>query len=101
MTVTDCSSIPELSSDHNPVLFELNLFLKKPFQVPSLVGPMGLHYSTQDKVDLFADSLRELLQENSEPYDDDFIDHVEERVDNFFLHRNSRRHTAPLTSPQK
>ncbi|GFT71497.1 probable RNA-directed DNA polymerase from transposon X-element [Trichonephila clavipes] len=41
-----------------------------------------------------------LLQENTEPYDDDFIDHVEERVDNF-LHRNSRRHTAPLTSPQE
>ncbi|GFV52561.1 putative RNA-directed DNA polymerase from transposon X-element [Trichonephila clavipes] len=25
MTVTDCSSIPELSSDHNPVLFEVSL----------------------------------------------------------------------------
>ncbi|GFX42375.1 probable RNA-directed DNA polymerase from transposon X-element [Trichonephila clavipes] len=53
-----------------------------------------------DKVDLFADSLESSFQENTEPYDDDFIDHVEERVDNF-LHRNSRRHTAPLTSPQE
>ncbi|GFV82579.1 RNA-directed DNA polymerase from mobile element jockey [Trichonephila clavipes] len=25
MTITDCSSIPELSSDHNPVLFEVSL----------------------------------------------------------------------------
>ncbi|GFY48936.1 putative RNA-directed DNA polymerase from transposon X-element [Trichonephila inaurata madagascariensis] len=25
MTVTDCSSIPDLSSDHNPVLFEVSL----------------------------------------------------------------------------
>ncbi|GFW94105.1 probable RNA-directed DNA polymerase from transposon X-element [Trichonephila clavipes] len=60
---------------------------------------MGLHYSTQDKVDLFADSLESSFQENPEPYDDDFIDHVEERVDNF-LHRNSDA-TAPLTSPQE
>ncbi|GFY73980.1 RNA-directed DNA polymerase from mobile element jockey [Trichonephila inaurata madagascariensis] len=62
---------------------------------------MGLHYSTEEKVDLFADSLESSFQENSEPFDDDFIDHVEERVDNF-LHRNSRHHTtAPLTSPQE
>ncbi|GFS48794.1 probable RNA-directed DNA polymerase from transposon X-element [Trichonephila clavipes] len=73
---------------------------KKTFHVPPLVGPMGLHYSTQDKVDLFAESLQSSFQENPEPYDDDFIDHVDERVDNF-LHRNSRRHTAPLTSPQE
>ncbi|GFS47316.1 probable RNA-directed DNA polymerase from transposon BS [Trichonephila inaurata madagascariensis] len=44
--------------------------------------------------------LESSFQENSEPSDDDFIDHVEERVDNF-LHPNSRRHTAPLTSPQE
>ncbi|GFU10711.1 hypothetical protein TNCV_4175251 [Trichonephila clavipes] len=49
---------------------------------------MGLHYSTQDKVDLFADSLESSFQENPEPYDDDFIDHVKERVDNF-LHRST------------
>ncbi|GFV64064.1 RNA-directed DNA polymerase from mobile element jockey [Trichonephila clavipes] len=61
---------------------------------------MGLHYSPEDKVDLFADSLESSFQENPEPYDDDFIDHVEERVDRF-LHRNSRRPTAPLTSPQE
>ncbi|GFV93341.1 hypothetical protein TNCV_3685641 [Trichonephila clavipes] len=36
------------------------------------------------------------FQENPEPYDDNFIDHVEERVDNF-LNRSSGRHTTPLT----
>ncbi|GFU63005.1 probable RNA-directed DNA polymerase from transposon X-element [Trichonephila clavipes] len=73
---------------------------KKTIHVPPLVGPMGLHYSTEDIVDLFADSLESSFQENPEPYDDDFIDHIEERVHNF-LHSNSRRHTAPLTSPQE
>ncbi|GFT23255.1 RNA-directed DNA polymerase from mobile element jockey [Trichonephila clavipes] len=72
----------------------------KTFHIPPLVGPMGLHYSPEDKVDLFADSLESSFQENPEPYDDDFIDHVEDKVDKF-LHRNSRRHTAPLTSPQE
>ncbi|GFY60461.1 RNA-directed DNA polymerase from mobile element jockey [Trichonephila inaurata madagascariensis] len=80
MTFIDCTSIPELFGDHNPVLFET--------------------YSTEDKVDLFADSLESSFQENPKPYDDDFIDHVEERVDNF-LHRNSRRHSAPLIPPQE
>ncbi|GFV16302.1 probable RNA-directed DNA polymerase from transposon X-element [Trichonephila clavipes] len=72
----------------------------KTFPIPPLVGPMGLHYSPEDKVDLFADSLESSFQENPEPYDDDFIDHVEEKVDRF-LHRNARRHTAPLTSPHE
>ncbi|GFU99730.1 RNA-directed DNA polymerase from mobile element jockey [Trichonephila clavipes] len=72
----------------------------KTFHVPPLVGPMGLHYNPEDKVDLFSDLLESSFQENPEPYDDDFIDHVEEKVDRF-LHRNSRRHTAPLTSPQE
>ncbi|GFU90600.1 RNA-directed DNA polymerase from mobile element jockey [Trichonephila clavipes] len=40
---------------------------------------MGLHYSPEDKVDLFADSLESSFQENPEPYDDDFIDHVEDK----------------------
>ncbi|GFS54446.1 hypothetical protein TNIN_289661 [Trichonephila inaurata madagascariensis] len=61
---------------------------------------MGLHYSTEDKVALFADSLESFFQENPEPCDDDFVDHVKEKVDNF-LSRNSRCHTAPLTSPQE
>ncbi|GFS87915.1 hypothetical protein TNCV_4069011 [Trichonephila clavipes] len=88
MTVTECTSIPELSSDHNPVLFESSQSQKKKtFHIPPLVGPMGLHYSTEDKVDLFADSLESSFQENPEPYDDDFIDHVEDKVDRF-LHRN-------------
>ncbi|GFU79599.1 RNA-directed DNA polymerase from mobile element jockey [Trichonephila clavipes] len=112
MTVSECTSIPELSSDHNPVLFEAtpdddslyklvkSVSKNKTFHVPPLVGPMGLHYSPEDKVDLFADSLESSFQEKPEPYDDDFIDHVEEKVDRFF-HRNSRRHTAPLTSPQE
>ncbi|GFQ80723.1 RNA-directed DNA polymerase from mobile element jockey [Trichonephila clavata] len=72
---------------------------RKPFHIPPLVGHMVLHYSTEDKVNLFADSLESSFQENPEPYEDEFIDHVEEKVENF-LNRNSRRHTAPLTSPQ-
>ncbi|GFU79073.1 probable RNA-directed DNA polymerase from transposon BS [Trichonephila clavipes] len=58
----------------------------KTFHISPLVGPMGLHYSPEDKVDLFADSLESSFQENPEPYDDTFIDHVEEKVDRF-LHR--------------
>ncbi|GFR19248.1 MAGUK p55 subfamily member 5-A [Trichonephila clavata] len=34
---------------------------RKPFHIP-LVGPMGLHYSTEDKVNLFADSLESSFQ---------------------------------------
>ncbi|GFY63747.1 RNA-directed DNA polymerase from mobile element jockey [Trichonephila inaurata madagascariensis] len=146
MTITDCSFIPELSSDHttlsslrdkikaknrirkawqitkNPLLkTQLNKMQKdikkdlnnhtnnkwnelltvaspdddslytlvksisknKTFHVPPIVGPMGLHYSTEDKIDLFADSLESSFQENPEPYDNDLSDHVEERVDNF------------------
>ncbi|GFW24044.1 hypothetical protein TNCV_4950881 [Trichonephila clavipes] len=36
-----------------------------------------------DKVNLFADSLESSFQENPEPYDDDFIDHVEEKIENY------------------
>ncbi|GFQ70015.1 hypothetical protein TNCT_485851 [Trichonephila clavata] len=61
---------------------------------------MGLHYSTKNKVNLFADYLESSFQENPEPYDDDFIERVEEKVDDF-MHHNSRHHTAPLTSPQE
>ncbi|GFU88604.1 putative RNA-directed DNA polymerase from transposon BS [Trichonephila clavipes] len=145
MTITDVTSIPELSSDHNPVLFEVCLdnftapalstyafpnwkkfqeiltnslpeatpdvvslykIVKthsnknKSFHIPPIVGPMGLHYSTEDKVNLFADSLESSFQENPEPYDDDFIDHVEEKIENYMDH-NARRHTAPLTSPEE
>ncbi|GFU00910.1 RNA-directed DNA polymerase from mobile element jockey [Trichonephila clavipes] len=64
------------------------------------VGPMGLHYSTENKVNLFADSLESSFQENPEPYDDDFIDQVEEKIENY-MDRNARRHTAPLTSPEE
>ncbi|GFV21527.1 RNA-directed DNA polymerase from mobile element jockey [Trichonephila clavipes] len=63
-------------------------------------GPMGLHYSTEDKVNLVADSLESSFQENPEPYDDDFIDHMEEKVERY-TDRNARRHTAPLTSPEE
>ncbi|GFR08033.1 RNA-directed DNA polymerase from mobile element jockey, partial [Trichonephila clavata] len=68
--------------------------------IPPIVGPMGLHYSTKDKINLFADYLESSFQENPEPYDDDFIERVEEKVDDF-MHHNSRHHTAPLTSPQE
>ncbi|GFS80726.1 RNA-directed DNA polymerase from mobile element jockey [Trichonephila clavipes] len=160
MTITDVTSIPELSSDHNPVLFEVCLdnfttpalstyafpnwkkfqdiltpfqnelrnynnfkwdkllteatpdddslykIVKthsnknKTFHIPPIIGPMGLHYSTEDKVNLFADSLESSFQENPEPYDDDFIDQVEEKIGNS-MDRNARRHTAPLTSPEE
>ncbi|GFX55663.1 nucleic-acid-binding protein from transposon X-element [Trichonephila clavipes] len=146
MTITDVTSIPELSSDHNPVLFEVCLdnftapalstyafpnwkkfqdiltntlpaeatpdddslykIVKthsnknKTFHIPPIVGPMGLHYSTEDKVNLFADSLESSFQENPEPYDDDFIDRVEEKIESY-MDRNARRHTAPLTSPEE
>ncbi|GFV16587.1 probable RNA-directed DNA polymerase from transposon X-element [Trichonephila clavipes] len=72
----------------------------KSFHIPPIVGPMGLHYSTEDKVNLFADSLESSFQENPEPYDDDFIDRVEEKIENY-MDRNARRHTAPLTSPEE
>ncbi|GFT50082.1 hypothetical protein TNCV_4226501 [Trichonephila clavipes] len=39
----------------------------KTFHISPLVGPMGLHYSPEDKVDLFADSLESSFQENPEP----------------------------------
>ncbi|GFX28826.1 RNA-directed DNA polymerase from mobile element jockey [Trichonephila clavipes] len=95
----------ELLTEATPDNYSLCKLVKsisreKTFHVPPLVGPIGLQYSTEEKVDLFADSIESSLQENPEPCDYDFIDHVEERVDNF-LHRNSRRHTAPLTSPQE
>ncbi|GFR05840.1 hypothetical protein TNCT_673841 [Trichonephila clavata] len=61
---------------------------------------MGHQYSTEDKVNLFADYLESSFQENPKPYDDDFIEHMEAKVENF-MHRNARRHTAPLTSPQE
>ncbi|GFY28788.1 RNA-directed DNA polymerase from mobile element jockey [Trichonephila clavipes] len=61
---------------------------------------MGLHYSTEDKVNLLADSLESSFQDNPEPYDDDYIEHVEGKVESY-MDRNARRHTAPLTSPQE
>ncbi|GFW56158.1 probable RNA-directed DNA polymerase from transposon X-element [Trichonephila clavipes] len=72
----------------------------KTFHIPPIVGPMGLHYSTEDKVNLFSDSLESSFQENPEPYDDDFIDLVEEKIGSY-MDRNARRHTAPLTSPEE
>ncbi|GFV19330.1 putative RNA-directed DNA polymerase from transposon X-element [Trichonephila clavipes] len=99
MTITDVTSIPELSSDHNPVLFEVCL---DNFTAPALStyafpnwkkfqeiltnslpakSPWASIYSTEDKVNLFADSLESSFQENPEPCDDDFIDHVEEKIE--------------------
>ncbi|GFY40642.1 RNA-directed DNA polymerase from mobile element jockey [Trichonephila inaurata madagascariensis] len=93
--------LTEASPDDDS-LFKLVKTIKKnkTFNVPPIIGPMGLLYSTEDKVDLFADSLESSFQVNPEPSDADFVDHVEEKVSNF-LSRNSRRHTAPLTSPQE
>ncbi|GFS66755.1 putative RNA-directed DNA polymerase from transposon BS [Trichonephila clavipes] len=122
MIVTDCSSIPELSSDHNPVLFEVSLDnYTSPalssysfpnwskFQEiltnslpgnPRISNPNDIENAVKNFNDCYNNSLESSFQENPEPYDDDFINHVEERVDNFLNH-NSRCHTATLTSPQE
>ncbi|GFY20934.1 putative RNA-directed DNA polymerase from transposon BS [Trichonephila clavipes] len=107
MTITDVTSIPELSSDHNPVLFEVCL---DNFTAPALSTYAFPNWNKfqeiltnslpGDKVNLFADSPESSFQENPEPYDDDFIDHVEEKVERY-IDRNARRHTAPLTSPEE
>ncbi|GFW03876.1 RNA-directed DNA polymerase from mobile element jockey [Trichonephila clavipes] len=60
---------------------------------------MGLHYSTQDKVNMFADSLESSFQENPEPYEDDSFEHVEDKVERY-MDCNTRCHTPPLTLPQ-
>ncbi|GFX19498.1 putative RNA-directed DNA polymerase from transposon X-element [Trichonephila clavipes] len=98
MTITDVTSIPELSSDHNPVLFEVCL---DNFTAPAL---STFAFPNWNKFqDILTNSLPcnpSSFQENLEPYDDDFIDHVEEKVERYMDH-NTRRHTAPLTSPQE
>ncbi|GFQ68557.1 RNA-directed DNA polymerase from mobile element jockey [Trichonephila clavata] len=95
-------TLSEVSSDDDSLFKIVKTHSNKnnTLHIPPIVGPMGLHYSTEDKVNLFADYLENSFQENPEPYDDDFIERVEEKVENF-MHRNSRRHTAPLTSPQE
>ncbi|GFY48937.1 hypothetical protein TNIN_200571 [Trichonephila inaurata madagascariensis] len=95
--LTEASPLSDDDSLYNLVK---SISKSKTFHVPPIVGSMGLYYSTEDKVDLFSDSLESSFQENPEPCNDDFIDYVEERVDKF-LSRNSRHHTAPLTSLQK
>ncbi|GFV89324.1 hypothetical protein TNCV_4151441 [Trichonephila clavipes] len=77
-SVSDASVCCRSQYESFPDWIVKSISRKKTFHVPPLVGSMGLHYSTQDKVDLFADSLESSFQENPEPYDDDFIDHVEE-----------------------
>ncbi|GFX52803.1 hypothetical protein TNCV_3719931 [Trichonephila clavipes] len=48
------------------------------------------HYSTKDKINLFADSLESSFQEIPEPYDDD-IEHVKDRVERY-MDRNAIPH---------
>ncbi|GFU19909.1 RNA-directed DNA polymerase from mobile element jockey [Trichonephila clavipes] len=47
---------------------------------PPLLGFRGMVYDTLDKANLFADTMEESFQENSEPYNDEFIEKVERKV---------------------
>ncbi|GFX36250.1 RNA-directed DNA polymerase from mobile element jockey [Trichonephila clavipes] len=95
MTITDVTSIPELSSDHNPVLFEVCL---DNFTAPALSTYAFPNWKKFQEI--LTNSLPELISRKSGAYDDDFIDHVEEKIENY-MDRNARRHTAPLTSPEE
>ncbi|GFX63094.1 RNA-directed DNA polymerase from mobile element jockey [Trichonephila clavipes] len=66
---------------------------------PPLLGYRGMVYDTLDKANLFADTMEESFQENSEPYNDEFIEKVERKVRRFF--RNISFSTPPLTSPEE
>ncbi|GFY02186.1 probable RNA-directed DNA polymerase from transposon X-element [Trichonephila clavipes] len=63
---------------------------------PPLLGYRGMVYDTLDKANLFADTMEESFQENSEPYNDEFIEKVERKVRRYF--RNISFSTPPLTS---
>ncbi|GFX49712.1 RNA-directed DNA polymerase from mobile element jockey [Trichonephila clavipes] len=47
---------------------------------PPLLGYRGMVYDTLDKANLFADTMEESFQENSQPYNDEFIEKVERKV---------------------
>ncbi|GBM39222.1 RNA-directed DNA polymerase from mobile element jockey [Araneus ventricosus] len=71
---------------------------KKYVSIPPILGPSGLVFSCADKADIFRSALEESFQENIEPYDDNFIEKVENEIDGYF-HTNNSPSSAPLSSP--
>ncbi|GBM32324.1 RNA-directed DNA polymerase from mobile element jockey [Araneus ventricosus] len=71
---------------------------KKYVSIPPILGPSGLVFSCADKADIFRNALEESFQENIEPYDDNFIEKVENEIDDYF-HTNNSPSPAPLSSP--
>ncbi|GFT52682.1 hypothetical protein TNCV_3765591 [Trichonephila clavipes] len=70
------------------------------WMTPPLLGYRGMVYDTLDKANLFADTMEESFQENSEPYNDEHIEKVERKVHRY-LRRNISFSTPPLTSPEE
>ncbi|GFT26360.1 RNA-directed DNA polymerase from mobile element jockey [Trichonephila clavipes] len=66
---------------------------------PPLLGYRGMVYDTLDKANLFADTMEESFQENSEPYNDEHIEKVERKLHRYL--RNISFSTPPLTSPEE
>ncbi|GBN35528.1 hypothetical protein AVEN_33022-1 [Araneus ventricosus] len=71
---------------------------KKYVNILPILGPRGLVFSSAEKVDVFWDALEESFQENTEPYDDNFIENVESEIEDYF-NENNVPSSAPLTSP--
>ncbi|GBM22164.1 hypothetical protein AVEN_190821-1 [Araneus ventricosus] len=71
---------------------------KKYVNIPPILRPSGLVFSCEDKADVFRNALEESFQENIEPYDDNFIENVENEIDDYFF-TNNIPSPAPLSSP--
>ncbi|GFR11533.1 hypothetical protein TNCT_82371 [Trichonephila clavata] len=80
MNITEVTSIPEISSDHNPVCSLWGRLFEPPLQ---------------DEVNLFVDSMKSSFKGNPASFDD-FIEYVED-----YLGRRIRCYTAPLTFTQE
>ncbi|GBN36011.1 hypothetical protein AVEN_158735-1 [Araneus ventricosus] len=71
---------------------------KKFVSIPPILGPRGLVFSCADKANVFRNALEESFQENTEPYDDNFIENVENEIEDFFS-TNITPSFSPLSSP--
>ncbi|GBO07605.1 putative RNA-directed DNA polymerase from transposon X-element [Araneus ventricosus] len=71
---------------------------KKYVIIPPILGPSGLVFPCADKADVFRNALEESFQENIEPYYDNFIENVENEIDDYFC-TNNIPSSAPLSSP--
>ncbi|GBM72064.1 RNA-directed DNA polymerase from mobile element jockey [Araneus ventricosus] len=71
---------------------------KKYVSIPPILGPRGLVFSCADKADVFRDALEESFQENTEPFDDNFIEKVENEIEDFF-NVNNDPSSAPPSPP--